>query len=159
MMEFKKKSHREALSLSKETAEHLRRFYFDEEPVETFETWLYQNKDLEDKIGKEFFLYIVSFDYSEKEKAKRHDLKEIIKDVYNSQKFDAIFMDQARIIAMAVLDQSCPVDIGCRKLANISENGHAFISEVFTSYSDEFDRLGSTDFYNDRIIVDIKKSL
>lgn len=146
-------------NLSEKTSKNFRLFYFDEESAKDFEVWLYQNESLENEIGKEAFLNIVSFDFSQKNKENHHQLKGIIKDIYNSQQADAIIMDQAKAIAMSILDQSCPIDVGCRKLANISENEHTFVNRVFVAYSDEFDRLGSTNFYDNRIKDDVKKLL
>lgn len=136
---------------------HFRHFFFDEESTDDFTKWLYACIEIEKIIGSEKYMSLLEIDYR-----KRDDLynaKQIVKNIYEHNQPEKLFIDQVIKIAKEMLNGLIALDDGCRKLAHISADGHDFVDSVFVAYATEFDRLKQTDFYNERIIDDVKKLL
>jgi hypothetical protein len=143
--------------LPNEIQNHFRHFFFGEESTENFTKWLYNYSELEKAIGSEKYMSLLEINYRQRDDL--YKAKQIVENIYDHDRPDQLFIDQVISIAEEMLKGSIALDDGCRRLAHISADGHNFVDSVFVAYADEFDRLGATDFYNERIIDDVKKLL
>lgn len=149
------------LNLADDIKIHFRKFYFGDISVDSFTEWLYANAELENVIGYDHWYALLEFDYR-----KRDDIdlaKKLVKQLYEAQKPDLLIIEHAKSIAENVLDNSLGLHDGCRKLAQLLYKDYPraekYIDLVFTGYEDELERLDNTNFYDDRILADVKKLL
>lgn len=139
--------------ISHSVAQRLSGFYFGDESGEEFSKWLYSSTQAEAELGPELFVDLAGCDFSNGSEGK--DAREIIKRVLGEQ----LYKEQAIAVAKKILDGRLEMAVGCRKLADISMDTENLVPISFVGYASEFDRLGKTDFYNDRIREDLEKLL
>lgn len=139
--------------ISHSVAQKLSAFYFGDENGERFSKWLYSSSQAEMELGNELYIDLAGCDFSSEDENK--DAKQIIKRVLGEQ----LYKERAIDVARKMLGGEFEISAGCRKLADISMDTDSIVPISFVGYASEFDRLGETDFYNDRIREDLKKLL
>ncbi|WP_019866860.1 hypothetical protein [Methylovulum miyakonense] len=152
----------EKQSLSNDIINHFRLFFFDEESVDSFIKWLYASKEIEQAIGYENYYSLLEIDYRQPDNV--YTAKQIVKKIYEKDKQGKLVIDQGISIAENILNGSIGLHDGCRKLADLCladlcSDRNEYIDRVFVAYVDELDRLEDTNFYDDRIMDDVKKLL
>ena len=132
-------------------------FYYGYTLMDDFEKWLYFEKNLQNYIGEDFYLSLISLDYKKHDAIK--DAKELVRNIYRYEEGVPIEWDVALYIAQLMIDNSISLTKGCRILSDLNMDGANFIPLSFVGYSSEIERLGTDSFYRDRILTDAKDLL
>lgn len=139
--------------ISHSVAQKLSEFYFGDENGERFSKWLYSSSQAETELGNELYIDLAGCDFSSEDESR--DAKQIIKKILGER----LYKERAIDLARKMLCGEYEISAGCRKLADISMDTENIVPISFVGYASEFDRLGETDFYNDRIREDLEKLL
>ena len=131
------------------------KFYFDTIEVECFEKSIYGDSTLEDRIGSDDYIDLISINY--KNKSDHIAAKEMIERVYSREFSSDISKDYAVYVAKETLIDGADLFEGCRILSKLSID-YENVDPVFCGYYDELrSHPGQIDFYRSRILNDLKK--
>ncbi len=139
--------------LLKKTRLHFRNFYFKVEKPLVFSQWLYESDTIEKELDEKDYLTLISFNYNNTDEVC--DAQILIRELYNSAHENLLHIDRANEIIELSLNSDIELAKGCRLLADIVADGYDFVDEIFIGYASEFDRLGETDHYDERIKNDL----
>ena len=122
-------------------------FYFGEISKSDFYKGIVQT-DFEKIVGESDYLQLFEVD--------SRSLKLAIKHIYIKQVSKEIEVDKALNTAKGVVSGLISIDKGVQILCTMNSNGISIIPDVFVGYYSEIERLGSNEFYKDRIISDLE---
>lgn len=112
--------------------------------------WLFENPNFKKIIGEENYDFLLNANYTKTE--DRDKVKELFKRILGYELY--------RWKALDVLESTklgdMQIEMACLSLADLSLDCHELIPPVFCGYASEWERLGSLEFYKDRIKIDLE---
>jgi len=117
--------------------ERLCRWVSNELDQETFETWIYQEPQLESLLGKTLYLDLLSLDYSSGQ--GKFDSELLIKKFLEDKHREYFQKREVISILRLMLAEEIPLVRGLRQLTRLERKGYGFIPVSFVGYESETD--------------------
>lgn len=144
------------------------------EPAE-FEAWVYATRELEEALGPESYLEMISANYSTNEGI--FEARQKAAALGETDEAGAVARHQAETLATRMLSGEISLLAGLRKLASLYHKGYNFIPVIFSGLESETDcvpevgqyqqwepkalarQLKTLEFYKPRIIAELESFL
>jgi hypothetical protein len=131
-------------------------FVFCETPPRLFGNWLCAHLELEDVIGTDEYVGLLSIDY--KNAAEVVLAREKTSTIYNKLFQAPLAYERVKRTLEKMIVNELSLLAGCRELARLRDVGYLSIPLVFRGYESEIERVG-LEFYEGRIRIDVDQLL
>jgi len=123
----------------------LERWLAGEIPIHEFERWVYAQPNLEDVLGADDALALLSADF--RAPHARVQIDRVILETYNRHRPGLLARDRARRLATGLVDGTLDVVSTVQKLAELYTQGNAWIPVIFVSIDSDFDYVPKPEHY------------
>jgi hypothetical protein len=106
-------------------------------PIDEFENWVYSSTELEQCIGSEHYLELISFNF--RKDHARHDLTSMLRDIFLERRASGIERDVAVWLARSYLASSTNLVTISRVLARLWSAKHQWVPSEFAYIDSELD--------------------
>ena len=106
-------------------------------PIDEFENWVYNSSELEQCIGSEHYLELISFNF--RKGHAQHDLTSMLRDIFLERRASGIERDVAVWLARSYLANSTNLVTISRVLARLWSAKHQWVPSEFAYIDSELD--------------------
>ncbi len=115
-------------------------------PAEEFEEWLYNEPTVEAALGADHYLELISVDFrNQRAVAVARDAVAGILEQHHS---GLLGRERVRVLLREMLDGTCPLVVGLRRMSVWYSHGDDFIPEIFSGYESETDTVPEPSQYS-----------
>jgi hypothetical protein len=123
----------------------LERWLAGEIPTSDFELWVYDTQDLEDSLGVDDYLSLLSFDFRQPHAVL--ELRQLVLKIYTHHRPGRLAHDRAKRLAEGLISGAIDLLVAVRHLAQLYWEGNKWVPVVFVGIDSELDVLPRVEQY------------